>query len=273
MVRRASWAVAVAALSGCGYFVDLGGLSEDAPPPGDAGVTDAASSSGDDAAAPSPTRDAATAVSAYRAAVLADTPTSYWPMDEAPGSIVAKDILGGRDATLTGRGTFGATGIAGTALSIPDRDAFLEVGDVFDFAGQVPFTVEAWVLPKLDATFTNVASKRTNGLGWVLYFRDNGQVQFEQSSSGGERVGFSEGAARTYDRPVHVVVTYDGSKLGMYLDGEKLLKTFQAAGAAGDLTTPLQLAGGFAGVLDEIAIYDRALPADRVAAHRAAAGF
>ena len=271
MVRRVLWtATGAALLAGCGLFVDLGGLSGEAAGAadgGEAGVSSeaGATASGDGGA------DAAVA-SAYRDAVLADRPVSYWPLDEAPGSLVAKDIVSGRDATLTGAATFGVRGVAGTALSVTSRDAFLEVGDVHDLAGQAPFTIEAWAQPKITEDFTNLGAKRDErGQGWILYFRDNGALQFEQRWASGQRVGFSD-TPRAYPQPAHVVVTFDGTKLAMYLDGEKLAKTFQDPGSASDLTVPLVWSAGYEGLLDEIAIYDRALPPDRVVAHRAAAG-
>lgn len=265
---------ALGLVTGCGLFVDLGGFSGDEPTPsgGDGGSIAAEAGPADTGApvADGGSGDAGPPQSAYREAVLADKPVAYWPMGDESGSLVAKDIVGGKNATLTGNATFGVPGVAGTAISIDDRSAYLEVGDVFDFPGKQPFTIEVWGLPTVDDTYTNIGAKRANGSGWVLYFRNTGTVQFEQywpNSSG--RVGFSE-QSRTFTTPAHVVVTYDGSKLAMYYDNVKLPKTYQDDADGGGpihLATPLYWAPGYHGLLDEIAIYDHALPADRVSAH------
>lgn len=258
-------------MTGCGYFVDLGGLSEPEPQPvtdGGSAVVDAS----DTAPPPNQTQDAgevdAGAKVTYRDLVLADKPIAYWPLDDGQGSLVAKDIVGGKNANVSGAAKFGVAGVAGTALQIDDRATYLEVGDLFDFPDKAPFTIEVWALPKLDEQFTNVGNKRgAGGNGWVLYFWDTGEVQFEQKWSNGQRVGYSE-APRTFAAPAHVVVTFDGAKLAMYYDNEKLLKTFQdATGGPADLTNAMMWAGGYAGLLDELAIYDFALPPEKVTAH------
>lgn len=256
-------------LCGCGWFVDLGGLSgaavEDAATDAFPSEASAALDAGEptDAASPNP----------YRAAVLEDRPVSYWPFDDEVGSLVARDIVGGKTAVVNGKATFGAAAAVGTGVTIASSETFLEVGDVYDFVAKSPFTIEAWAQPVLDAAFRNIGDKRAgDGSGWILYFREEGTVQFEQRWTGGQRVGWDE-TPRAYPRPAHVVVTFDGSKLAMYLDNEKFVKVFtDDVGGPVKNGDSLVWGGGYAGLLDEVAIYDKALPPERISAHYKAAG-
>lgn len=93
-----------------------------------------------------------------------------------------------------------------------------------------------------------------------------------------ERIVDGQGIAATVAAPEagtfhHVVGVYDGSRLFLYVDGV-LLGNAPDARTALDKTAPLligaqttDLYGGYRGVVDEIAIYDRVLPAARIAAH------
>jgi hypothetical protein len=80
----------------------------------------------------------------------------------------------------------------------------------------------------------------------------------------------------TQDRFTHVVGTYDGSTLTLYLDGVQAGRHGASAAidaASTDMTigaTRNGTYGHFVGSLDEVALYDKALPLDRVAAHYAA---
>jgi trimeric autotransporter adhesin len=267
---------ALAAMCGCGWFVDLGGLSEDAVP--DASTTTDGEPPRDVYAPPDTATydgglDAAEA-NPYRDAVLADGPLSYWPFDDEKGTLVAVDVVGGKNAVVNGNATFGVPAMVGTGVSIDDLQSFLEVGDAYDFPGKAPYTIEAWIKPALGPLFLNVAVKRDpDGYGWVLYARREGTVTFEHRWAADQRVGYSE-TPRAYAQPAHLVVTFDGAKLAMYLDNQKLLKTFQEASGpgAGDNANVLTLGNGWAGVLDEIAIYGKALPPERITAHYKAAG-
>ena len=59
----------------------------------------------------------------------------------------------------------------------------------------------------------------------------------------------------------------------MYLDGVKLAKVYdEGTGGPSPFEAAMQIAVAYTGLLDEMAIYDHALAADRIQAHRTAAG-
>jgi len=233
-----------------------------------------------DAAAPvvdGPPAADAHAEPGYSAAVLADAPSGYWPLDETSGNI-ARDASGhGVDGKLLGNVRFGTPGAVGTGATFDDADA-VEIGDHFDFASGAAFSIEMWMRPtKLDTIYRRVVSKETNTPrnGWFLWVRQ---------STKGPAFGFEIFVDDTNkgfvgaERPLatasyaHVVVTYDGKDLAGYFNGELLGKGPPGA-AIPDTNAPLRWAAlsyagaGLIGDLDELAIYDHALSAERIGEH------
>jgi hypothetical protein len=255
--------LSVGAIASCSLVTSLDGYTGGATP------TDAGSSSVDAAPTPpSPPFDASADADAgptYRDDVLADRPIAYWPLDEKAGSLVAKDIAGNHDATLSGAATFGVAGVSGTAFQIPRSGPSLDVADAIQFTGQAPYSFECWAIPTYADQFQNVIQRRASNNGYVLYFRDTGSVQLEQLWSGGTRGGwFDAPKATTF---VHVVATFDGTTFRLYVDGVQSTSTYQGTGGPAPFDGGTDIGGGFAGVLDELAVYDHALPPDRVTAH------
>ena len=71
----------------------------------------------------------------------------------------------------------------------------------------------------------------------------------------------------------HIVATYDGVQMSVYVNGVmEVMQTasFSIAGAANDLVVGAEAGGAeafFDGAMDEVAVYDHVLPAARVSAH------
>jgi hypothetical protein len=74
---------------------------------------------------------------------------------------------------------------------------------------------------------------------------------------------------------LHVVATYDGTNVALYVNGQPFatsaISTPLVATGAPLTAGVLANWGSFTGVLDEIAIYDKALTPARIAAHYARA--
>src|SRR5262245_49942091 len=100
----------------------------------------------------------------YRDEVLADRPVAYWRLGEAQGSTANDETGAAHVGIYTGAVDLAVPGaIAGD----PDRAArlgidggFVSMGNVFDFAGVVSFTLEAWVQPDvIDDGYRRVTAK------------------------------------------------------------------------------------------------------------------
>ena len=83
----------------------------------------------------------------YSEEVTADAPVAYWRLGEAVGSLVASDELGASDGQALGGVTFGSPGVlawdADTSATLDGTSGRIDIGDKFDFAGSVHYSVEA----------------------------------------------------------------------------------------------------------------------------------
>lgn len=212
---------------------------------------------------------------------------SYWRLNEAPGATAASDAMGVANGTYVngvGQGALGGlpsqTDAGATFDGVDDR---VQMGDVYDFAGRVPFSVEAWVRRTSvnETAWRKIVAKDTGTgarEGWGLAITSSSygpapqRFFLERFAAGVSNVviGTTASVAGTW---YHVVGTYDGSTMRIYLNGA-LEASAPSTTSMGDSTTPLRISGLGAGdaellpgMVDEVAVYDRALSAAQVLEH------
>jgi Concanavalin A-like lectin/glucanases superfamily len=132
-------------------------------------------------------------------------------------------------------------------------------------------TIEAWVKPTALASWRSVVTKeQASALPYALYASNNlgepaGSV-FTTSAltaSGPPALGLSTWT--------HLAMTWDGSTVRLYVDGA-LVATRAAPGALLTSTGLLRIGGNslrgeyFSGLIDDVRVYDRPLPADKIGA-------
>ncbi|MDF2692902.1 MAG: Autotransporter adhesin, partial [Labilithrix sp.] len=145
-------------------------------------------------------------------------------------------------------------------------------------------SVEAWFRPtSVDAKPRHlfIKDKPTSPREeYGLFFNDtssggtNGGLTFERIVAGVSVSATVESAAVQLGAWHHVVATYDGSTMRLYLDGEQRASAPSAA-SLGTKALPFRIgaksamdeSGSLLGSMDEVAVYDRALAADRIKAH------
>ena len=258
--------VAVVALSGCS-LVSLDGLS------GGLGPSDGSTGGSDSEAG---------AVAGYPGQVLTDAPLAYWRFDELTGTTAADSSGHGNDATYTGGITLGASGaIAGdgdTAATFDGLTGFVTAGDRFAFAGQTPFSIEAWVSVQSRSTYAGVVSRNDAvggppSEGYLLFVApSDGPFGFQRLDGASVSTAVSV-AGPGASEFTHVVATFDGLELAVYANGESQgsqTAAFSIAGAVAHFVVGAEAGGSanyLAGTVDEVAVYDHALSADRVRAH------
>lgn len=216
----------------------------------------------------------------YGTLVTADAASNRWPLGDTGAT--AADTIGAAAGTFTGPhppATDGpllgdpATGTAfdgnATVVNIPAVTT--------PFTGTAAFSVEVWVRPaKHDTRYRYLWSRQTTDAAG----RQGTGVWIRQTGIGFERFRDGVQARVAVERPLstgawhHVVATYDGAAMRLWVDGELYGTTAT--------TLPLLDAGVFqlggrgsfgylAGDLDDAAIYARALAPRTIAAHLAAA--
>jgi hypothetical protein len=258
---------------GCGRLRFAGdGAADAADPPAD--TSDPADSGPVDGAIDTPGAPVDGRLS-YRDAVLADGPVGYWRMGDA-GSAV-RDETGNHDGATTGSCTRGApgalTGDSDHALEFDGINCQVTIGNFFAFPANAPYTVEAWASPHAIGNTMHIFTKQTRSGGGPV---DGYALLVTASGSRWERTVATDNVT-PLDIPIaaamysHLVGVYDGSALVMYVDGiagtpkpnPVPMTSFSAAVFIGATSE----GKFFDGLIDEVAVYDKVLAADRIQLH------
>ena len=214
-----------------------------------------------------------------RKVVVAGAATHLWPLGDAATAAEAPDRIGARPGRYarTPRATPPAGAVAGSANGASAFDGLrdaVSVPGALDARGRRPYTVELWARPAavdgrgrhLWAQGTREGARAGTGV-WL----SSAGLGFERWS-GGERAGITYPAGLPAGRWSHVVASYDGELMRLFVGGRQVgSRATTAPLAATDV--PLTFgafdpaSGHFHGALDEVAVYDRALPRAHVAEH------
>lgn len=214
----------------------------------------------------------------YSAEVLTDSPKRYFRLGESSG-VSMTDSAGIGDGTYFNSPTLGATGListdpTNTSASFSGSSNYCDTG--FQPATLNAVTLEAWV----KATTGGWVVTAWGGSGQrhsVLLYNSDGSVTFACKIAGTEQwLGSGAGAAPT-GTAHHIVGTFDGTTQRIYVDGVQVASAAHAGtlGATSGVTFKIALIDSdtstrFVGTIDEVAIYESALSAARIASHFAA---
>ena len=287
MTRSASGVVPAALLAGllagalsCSLLTSLDGLSGGPNDPGDGGSKGDGGGTGDGGGNRNDAGPAAQ--SPYASAVLADAPLAFFRLNETGGT-VATSVVGSITGKYEGNFAFGAAGAGGDgdpSVTFDGTTTRLDLGDVFAFEGTASFTLECWIKPTVAGDTRFIFERKTLATptaGYTLYFGAT-YFTFSRSSQGNEFAYTGPNGPPRLDVWTHTVITYDGTTSFMYLDGavagENQGASMPIGGGAGTFVIGDDAPGQFnklEGQLDEVAIYDHALPAARILAHFQAA--
>jgi Concanavalin A-like lectin/glucanases superfamily/Bacterial Ig domain len=179
----------------------------------------------------------------------------------------------GRGNAGTVAGASWAAGRFGSALSFDGVDDRVDVADSAALDLTNGMTLEAWVYPTaLGSNWrTAVLKERTGNLVYALYAHNVRRGR----PSGHVFVGSGREAAGTAILPVnawtHLAATYDGAALRLYVGGAHV-STLAVTGSMAASTGALRIGGNavwgewFAGLIDEVRVYNRALTVDEIQA-------
>jgi len=221
---------------------------------------------------------------AYTDEVLADNPLGYWRL----GATATTDATG-HGYTLTATGTPTAvTGLPPTEtadgardIDTPDTDFYTlasgaGAADDFDYEGTASFSVECWVNLRTPGAgeFERIVAHEDGTNGWLLYYHDTAGIGIGRQRAGSFSLKDEVPSGGTLGSIYHVVGTYDGANLRLYLNGTEAGSSLTDTTSIGAFTATLRIGRsplggttGMNGVVDEVAVYSSALAADRVATH------
>ena len=188
-----------------------------------------------------------------------------WSFDEGSGTNAADASGSGNTGTLAGAG-WNASGRFGKAVSFDGVNDWVSVADSASLDVTSGITIEAWLRPTaLSGWDTGVMKESGSNFVYTLYTNTS-----SNRPSGFVGASEIEGSAQLpLNTWTHVAITYDRSNLRMYVNGTQ--NGVQPATAAIPTSSgPLRFGGNgvwdewFAGLIDEVRVYNRALTATEV---------
>jgi YVTN family beta-propeller protein len=191
---------------------------------------------------------------------------SWW---QAEGN--ANDVISGNNGTLVNGATF-AEGIVGQAFSFNGVNQFVQVPNApnLNFGATDSMTVALWTFRTANSFPMHFIGKRAGCGGgtfnWQIAMDTTG---FGFGDTGGGSAGLPLSRLPALNTWAHLAGTYDGTTrtFKLYINGQ-LASTGQ--GSLGPITSAPLIIGGsgtcapFAGRLDEVQIYNRALTATEI---------
>jgi hypothetical protein len=197
----------------------------------------------------------------YGAAILADTPIGYWPLDDANTTALDASVSH-FNGTYTPTYTQLVTGAisSGTAVTFPNT-GYVTVphNAALNIAGD--YSIELF-MRWTTTTTASAFSKRSGTVGPQVFtsYPSTGKVQLIQNGFSSQLIA-STSAGLNDNHWRHYVFIRRGSQLEIWINGV-LDNTATASVIAFTNTQPLQIGNGqylFNGSLDEVAFYNRAL--------------
>lgn len=253
----------------------------------------------------------------YAAAVMASQPVGWWRLGETTGGYADSSgrtaahpaqLQAPRSTFIRGEtdcppfpdsdGCINMTAAPKWALDPLDQSwVYVPAGygdPTFDFGGQRPFTYEAWINPNQGQNSVHEGILGTFGMDTSGSFDTGTGLYFDSPDNTltFNRTGYAAGASwvdhtaiSTVVTPgewAHVVATYDGTAMRLYVNGEERASAASSVNAA-EPNSAVSIGamdfdwgvtdyfGFFYGSIDEPAVYDRALSTDEVRVHYEAA--
>ena len=188
--------------------------------------------------------------------------------NENSGTTVA-DTSGGNHSGAA-LNTAWTAGKYGAALTFNGTNSWVTVNSAAALNLTTAQTLEAWVYPTTTSGWRSVVMKEPNGLYYLE--ASNGSV-----AGAGPSAGLNTGSLQDVYGPAglplntwsHVATTWDGATLRMFVNGVQVASK-AVSGPLLTSTQPLRIGGNstwgeyFAGKIDEVRIYNRALSATEV---------
>jgi RHS repeat-associated protein len=201
---------------------------------------------------------------------------SYWKFDEGSGTTVA-DSVGTYNGTLV-NGTAWRTGKVNDALSFDGVNDYVKITNSESLNITNKITVETWA--RLDASdntrgYTVVSKFESSGWG-IEKHQNYDKWSWSPYINGSYRTVLSDNVV-TPGHWYHLVGVYDGSEVRLYVNGVKQAALITITGTITQSPMPITIganpeAGGsfsnfFQGLIDEVAIYNRALTPAEIQQH------
>jgi concanavalin A-like lectin/glucanase superfamily protein/fibronectin type III domain protein len=185
-----------------------------------------------------------------------------WSFDAGSGTTATDSSGRGNNGTLNGA-TWQTSGRFGGAISFNGAGGNVSVPDNASLDLTNASTLEAWIYPTSAPAFAAVVAKERTGGGLPYGLESASGVSDAYVNTGGNATARSS-SALPVSSWTHLAQTYDGAAVRLYVNGALAAST-PATGSLLNSTDPLRIGGDqtwgewFAGRIDEVRIYSRAL--------------
>ncbi|MFA5911139.1 MAG: Calx-beta domain-containing protein [Vicinamibacterales bacterium] len=183
--------------------------------------------------------------------------------NEGSGTTAADASGAGQTGSISGA-TWSTAGKNGNALSFDGVNDLVTVADTAAL-DVTRTTLMAWLRPSSLGSWRSVVLKETtNGLAYALYANDNASRPAGFVNLGSTDRSANGTATMPLNAWTHVAMTYDGANIRLYVNGV-LVRTRAYAGNIITSARALTIGGNsiwgewFAGLIDDVRIYNRAL--------------
>ncbi|MBE0543292.1 MAG: prepilin-type N-terminal cleavage/methylation domain-containing protein [Verrucomicrobia bacterium] len=192
----------------------------------------------------------------------------YWAMDEGAPNTLTMDASGNANhGTLVGGPVWSSGQIGAGSLMFDGVNDYVQVGARASLVMSASMTMSAWIYP------TGAGGIIVNKEGEYEIGVINGTVQWAIADTVPTWAWRNSGYAPPLNRWSHIAVVYSQGVVQTYANGT-LFHTYPGSGTIGDVATSMNdfRVGGrqaavqhFAGKIDEVRMYNRALSAGEVA--------
>ncbi len=187
---------------------------------------------------------------------------------EGTGGMTADVSGNGNAGALTGGTAWSTAGRFGTALSFDGVNDLVSIADAPSIDLTAGMTIEAWVNPAALGGWRTVALKgMPGGLVYALYAHDSGAPRpaaWVNTTGSSNYVAATGTSALPLGTWSHLAMTVGGGTLRIYVNGVQV-GSQPVSGTIRSSTHALEIGGNtvwsewFAGLIDEVRIYNRAL--------------
>jgi chitinase len=194
-----------------------------------------------------------------------------YSFNEGTGTTVGDASGNSNIGTISGA-TWSTQGHAGNALSFDGTNDLVSIADAASL-DVTRLTLMAWVRPTtLSGWRTAILKERgSDGLAYALYAHDNAPRPSAYVNTGGPDREVQGTAGLPLNTWSHLSMTYDGTTMRLYVNGVQVA-TRAVTGNILTSTQELRIGGNlmwgeyFAGLIDDVRVYNRALSAAEITA-------
>lgn len=195
-------------------------------------------------------------------------PIAQWQFNENEGTIAGDATKNEHDGIICGATR--VKGKLGNALCFDGKD-YVEIAHKADLSLKNTISVEAWINPQRMKVWQRIIAKTPYpDTDYSMFFGDKNNIGFSVKMGKINRTVYSPKNTLRVGTWTHIVGTYDGSRMRIYLNG-KQVNSIVVRGKINAHNGALRIGGdpkgdNFKGIIDEVCIYDKALTAQEVLA-------